>query len=295
MKFYGICLPGLLLMAQCIQTFAQSSKMPETEIWTAEARVKGGAIYFSGPVNFTDRTGYDNQPAFDSLGNIYYSSVRDQNGQADLYKYDPNTTRISRFTLSRESEYSPLLSPDKKFITSVVVEKDSTQRIWKYDVETGLNAILADPTTDSVGYYRWLSDSVYFFVKITSPLSLWIKNIASGKERRLADNVGRSLAVSREGLIYYTQLVDSTRWLCRKELSGAHTRLIEFPKGSEDFCMIKDGWVMCGDRGRLLYSDNDFSKGWRMVSDFTSIGIKKITRIAFSHDYRRIAFVVQQE
>jgi len=272
----------------------QSQTMPETDIWTTESRfLQNGSIFFGSPKNLTERTGYDNQPSFLSNGNLVYTSIREEN-QAEIYHFDMRQKYLMKFTLTKESEYSAQSTPDGKYVSAVVVEKDSTQRIWKYDLETGLDRKVVAPNTDSVGYYKWINDSIICFTKITQPMSLWRVNVNSGKEEKLAENVGRSIQKSNAGLIYFTQMHDSTRWLCRRELNGSITRLIEFFKGTEDFVFGSENLILCGHGSKLYLTDHDFTKGWRQLSDFEKLGVRKITRIAFSPDFKFIAFVDDQ-
>lgn len=252
-----------------------------------------GSIFFGSPKNLTERIGYDNQPAFLKNGNLVYSTIR-EGAQAEIYQFDMQKKFIMKFTLSKESEYSPQNTPDGRYISTVMVEKDSTQRIWKYDIETGLDKILVAPKSDSVGYYHWLNDSVIVFAKITVPMSLWRVNVRSGKEEKLAERVGRSIHTSKDGLVYFIQSHDSTNWICRFEKNGNISRLIELYKGTEDFVFGKDNFILCGNGSKLYYTDHDFSKGWRYLSDFEKLGVKKITRIAFNPSFTYIAFVDDQ-
>lgn len=268
--------------------------MPETDIWMTESRfLPNGSIFFGSPKNLTERPGYDNQPSFLKNGNLVYSSIR-ENNQAEIYQFDMQKKFIMKFTLSKESEYSPQSTPDGQFISAVLVEKDSTQRIWKYDLETGLDKKLVAPNSDSVGYYKWVNDSIIAFAKITQPMSLWKLNIRTGKEEKIASHVGRSIHTSTEGLIYFIQTTDSVSKICRMEKNGTINPLIDLYKGTEDFVFGKDNFILCGNGAKLYYTDHDFSKGWRLLSDFERLGVKKITRIAFSPSYNHIAFVDDQ-
>ncbi len=268
--------------------------MPETDIWMTESRfLPNGSIFFGSPKNLTERPGYDNQPAFLKNGNLVYSTIREDQ-QAEIYQFDMQKKFIMKFTLSKESEYSPQSTPDGRYISTVMVEKDSTQRIWKYDVETGLEKIIVAPKSDSVGYYKWLNDSMIAFAKITKPMSLWITNIRTGKEEKIASNVGRSIHTSVEGLMYFIHAQDSVNWICRRESNGNITKLIELYKGTDDFVFGKDNFILCGNGAKLYYTDHDFSKGWRLLSDFERLGVKKISRIAFNPTFTHIAFVDDQ-
>ena len=80
-------------------------------------------------MNITNRKGYDNQPSFSADEKlIYYVSVREDK-QADIYSYNLKNKKTERFTKTLESEYSPSVNSDGLTLSSVVVEKDSSQKI----------------------------------------------------------------------------------------------------------------------------------------------------------------------
>lgn len=297
-KFHPLlsCCFALLLSAQITKAqnnskASPSSSFPETDIYLVQAMFRPGSIAFGGVKNLTERPGYDNQPYFDQAGNLLYVSIR-QDQQAEIYKYDMEKKFISKFTVSKVSEYSPKPSPDGKFISHVTVEADSTQRLWKTDVASGLFTEILAKNTDSVGYYTWINDSIIAFAKITKPMSLWSLNIRSGKESFLASDIGRSLSVSASGLLYFTQMREGKRWLMRREANETLLPLIEFQDGaSEDFCFAPGNLIMNGRKSNLFWTDHDFTKGWRMVSDWEKSGIKNIQRVAVSPDGKWLSFV----
>ncbi len=94
-----------------INCFAQ---LPNTDIWLLDIKATNDTIILTNPINITNRTGYDNQPSFSPDGEtILYTSMRDGK-QTDIYKYDLKTKKITQFTNTSTSEYSPNVMPDKK-------------------------------------------------------------------------------------------------------------------------------------------------------------------------------------
>lgn len=267
--------------------------MPETDIFIADCRIKEGNIYFGGAKNITSRKGYDNQPNFLNDTTLLFTSIR--NGlQSDIFQYALSSKKTSKFTSSAESEYSPKITPDKMGISTVVVEKDSTQRLWKYTLQ-GNNPSIIATSIDSIGYYTWLSDTTFAAIMITEPASLKICNTTTGAVKNIATNVGRSVEKSLDGYLYFTQLIDSARWLVRLEKDGTVKRLIEFYKDVEDFTLTRNNTVLCAQHGDLFYADNNFNLGWRICGNFSFAGAKNITRIALSPDEKHIAFVNLEE
>src|SRR5205085_7470855 len=108
---------------------ATEAAAPSTDIYVY--RVSRGLVPFRQRVfNITNRAGYDNQPSF--VGStIYYTSQRA--GQTDIYRYEDG--RTVQVTATPESEYSAALTPDAKAITVVRVERDSTQRLWRFPLD----------------------------------------------------------------------------------------------------------------------------------------------------------------
>jgi hypothetical protein len=102
---------------------------PSTDIYVVALSGRAGSLGAGGPVNATNREGYDNQPMFlrDGSG-FFYTSIR-EDGQADIYRYDFSSRSSFRVTDTKESEYSATPTPDGKSLSVVRVEADSTQRL----------------------------------------------------------------------------------------------------------------------------------------------------------------------
>ena len=111
---------------------AQAAPPPSTDIYLTQLVRTQGRLTISAVRNVTRRTGYDNQPAF-SLDNrtLYYTSNRGD-GQSDIWSIDLTTNRHSQVTRTPESEYSTAVTPDRRSLSVVRVERDSTQRLWRF-------------------------------------------------------------------------------------------------------------------------------------------------------------------
>ena len=93
------------------------AQLPETDIFISRISKEGGKMVFSTPENITRRKGYDNQPFFMPDGkSLLYVAVPDTT-QADIFRYDFASGKISAVTSTEESEYSPMLTPDGKNIS----------------------------------------------------------------------------------------------------------------------------------------------------------------------------------
>lgn len=285
MKKYASLFVAVLI---CNTIIAQT--MPETDVWLAEVRINNSGVYFGSASNITSRKGYDNQPAFFNDSILLYTSIRADN-QADIYTYHLKSKQINRLTNYTESEYSPKPTFDCKSISTVVVEQDSAQRLWSY-APNGKVHQQVNKAIDSVGYYTWLSDTSFAAFILTEPSSLQQFSTLHAKNKVLATNIGRSMQMSADGFLYFTQLEkDSVRWLCRIEKDGTTTKLIEFYKGVEDFVLSKNNTVFCAKEGFIYFCDNRFDKGWRVCGNFSSKGANNITRLALSPNEKLFSFV----
>src|SRR5258706_7709574 len=109
-----------------------------SDIFLVEVTTESGQMKFSNPVRITEWAGYNNQPFFLPDGqSLLYTSIRDDK-QADVYQYDIRNRTTKRVTDTAESEFSPTLTPDGRFISVVRVEADSTQRLWKFPLTGGI-------------------------------------------------------------------------------------------------------------------------------------------------------------
>ncbi|MBC8155315.1 MAG: PD40 domain-containing protein, partial [Bacteroidetes bacterium] len=146
------------------------------------------------PVNITQRKGYDNQPSFTPDGkSLLFTSIR-EDGQADSYRYNLRQRTTTQLTRTPESEYSPVVTPDRTHFSVIRVEKDQTQRLWKFPLSSGKGEpMLVLEKVKPVGYHCWLSaDSLALFV-LGTPNTLQLVRVSTGDTVRVEESIGRSL------------------------------------------------------------------------------------------------------
>src|SRR5438067_13334593 len=132
---------------------------------------------FSEPKKITDYAGYNNQPFFLPDGHkILYTSIR--NSQADIYQYDLKSGKTTQVTSTPESEYSPTLMPDGKNISVVRVEKDGTQRLWKFPLTGGTPSLILDKIKP-VAYHLWIDDHTLALFVLGKPNTLQIVDMTT--------------------------------------------------------------------------------------------------------------------
>lgn len=298
MRIHGlVVLAGLLVGGGVSAAYAQ---VPDSDIWVSEVLVRGQTLDLAKPVNVTHRAGYDNQPCFlpDSQGFLY--TAAEPAGGTDIYRASLATHAIVRITRTPESEYSPTPfgSPAAGFYT-VRVEADSTQRIWRFDME-GKNPALVMSDVDSVGYFTWIDDThLAAFVlgneKKKEPHTLRVVDVTTQAQTIVARNIGRSLQrVPGTGDITFTvQQGDEDRYRFFILKNGAHAGapLIDAVGDGQDAAWLGD--TMLHSSGTTIYAAQPLAPNatWQPVHDFTQEGITSITRIAVAPDHSMIAFV----
>src|SRR5829696_7789950 len=182
---------GILLASFALAAGAGAQGAPDTDVWLAPLSRIGDSLVVGAPRNVTRRPGYDNQPSFtpDSRA-ILYTAVVD--GQAEIFRYDLASGASTRLTSTPESEYSPTVTPDGKWFSVVRVEKDSTQRLWKFPLAGG-EPVLVLPGVKPVGYHTWIDDSTLVLFVLGRPATLQLADVHTGVARAIARDVGRSI------------------------------------------------------------------------------------------------------
>ena len=129
MKIFKVISLFLLFGLQTIK----AQHFIESDIWLADVRIKESNIYFGAAKNITNAIGYDSQPFFLNDSILLYTHIG-EDLQADIYQYHLKKKANSKYTNTKESEYSAKLLPNNNGISVVEVEQDSTQRIWTFDL-----------------------------------------------------------------------------------------------------------------------------------------------------------------
>lgn len=278
----------LFCFSLCIQV--TSAQLPETDIWLFHLKHEKGKSVLGEGKNITARKGYDNQPIFskdDKL--IYYVSIREDN-QSDVYTYNISKNEIQQFTKTKVSEYSPAFVPGSRFVSCVVVEADSAQRIWLYH-DNGNFIKKINEQTDSVGYYSWYSADTLLYYKLTHPHSLWLHILYTGHEVQIARNPSRAIR-KLSGNRFLFAIKDSSEiqyYIYNADIKKAEG-YARHKSGSEDF-VFHSKWGLLKSEGAQILAYDSQKKEWTVLFDLASAGIKKITRFAFSANNKKMVIV----
>jgi hypothetical protein len=246
-------------------------------------------------VNLTARAGYDNQPAFlpDGSG-LLYTHIGDD-GHADIWRYDFATHAARAVTTTPESEYSPTVMPRSGGISVVRVELDSTQRLWRLDLDGGHPAQLF-LNIKPVGYHAWASDSALALYVLGNPNALVLARLGAERADTVARSIGRALQrIPGRHAVSFVHIEDSTKsWLMELNADSATVRrLILLPRGAEFHVWLAGGLVLASDSTALYQWDSRGAASWQRVVDLSALGLKGVTRLAVSPAGDRLALVAR--
>ncbi len=294
-----LCFFCVLFLSGVASSVAQTA-LPDTDIFLVTLISATNKLQCGPPVNLTKRAGYDNQPSFTPDGQfLLYTSIREDN-QADIYRYSFREKLSARVTATPESEYSPTVEPDGKSFSVIRVERDSTQRLWEFDLR-GANPSIVLPAVKPVGYHAWIDDhTLALFLLGKTANSLHIADIRTGKAEQVADSIGRSLhKVPKERAVSFVQQVATGDALIKQMDVGTKQMitLAETLTGSADYVWMpaKIGKILLMAQGSKLFMRdvNKRENKWQEIADFGASGIRTITRLAVNPDGSKLAFVAE--
>jgi len=288
---------GLLAMVTATasaQAPATRPTPPPPDVYIASITLQRGEPTVGVPMNITDRAGYDNQPSFtDDQRGVFFTSVRDD-AQADIYRYDLGTKRTTRITTTApESEYSATSIDGGSAISVVRVERDSTQRLWRFPLDGRAPTVILERVRP-VGYYAWADDHTLALFVLGDPNTLQLANTQTGRADTIATTIGRSLhRIPKTHRISFVRKASTTEWWIESldPASRQTSRIVRLPEGVEDYAWLPDGSILCGRESRLLRWSGKAGEEWREIADLGAAGVKGITRLAVDARGDRIAFV----
>lgn len=267
------------------------------EVFVIPVSVAGTSMTVGKPANITNRQGYDNQPSFSADGRtLFYTSTRDD-GQADIYAWDVASRKARRLTATApESEYSATVMPGAARISVIRVERDSTQRLWSFDLRGGSpDVVLAD--VKPVGYHAWVDAERLALFVLGTPNALVLANRRTGTRDTLARDIGRSLLPLPEGrgfsfVARHGQQSMVTVARIRGDGTVAYIRPAVALMPGMDYVAWLPGGRLVGGAGTRIYLWP--GKGdWIEVADLAPQGLTRISRLALSPDRRMLAVVAE--
>ncbi|HUU33546.1 MAG TPA: hypothetical protein VMW48_05755 [Vicinamibacterales bacterium] len=284
---------GVVLVAGAVTAAAQTAPPPATEIYLAPIRL-GPVAPTMGPARVASENpkGYDNQPYFGSDGRtMLFTSNRDGK-QTDIYFLELQTRQIRRFTETPESEYSPTVMPDEAGVSAIRVEADGTQRVWQFGGDGAAVAPLL-PDVKPVGYHAWIAAGRLAVFVLGKPATLEIADVATGKSRVVARDIGRAVLRRPSGAISFMQR-EGEGWIVKEWLPATdeiRTIAPALPGSAErDAAWAPDGTLFMTKGGEVHWW-RPGQEGWTLLSD---PGIGALTRLTVSPDGRWLALVATE-
>ena len=273
------------------QPQSQPAAPPGTDIFLFP--LQQGKVAVADMRNITHHKGYDNQPQFlTNAKQLYYTSIGDD-GQAEIFLYDIENSKAKQITHTPESEFSPTQTPDGKFISTVRVEKDGTQRLWKFTTDGGEPLIILQ-NIKPVGYHAWINSNTVALYILGEPSTLQLAEIDTGKSTVIASNIGRSIhkIPGKKNLSFVQKQTETTGTIEEYDPETKQTSTIVklFPE-TEDYAWTQQRILWTAKDATLYSFRPGKDQNWVREIDLSPSGIKEITIIAISPDERWIAVV----
>lgn len=290
----GVCSVAAPLSMACAQG------RPSTDLWIATL-AGPGVPRVQRVENLTGRTGYDNQPSFTADGRALLYTVIERDGPSDIWRIDLATReRVNVTRTAVESEYSATPMPDGVHFSSVRVEADSTQRLWRFALRGDEAPALLVERIQPVGYHVWTGDATLGLYVLGAPLgtpgappaTLQLADVRTGAGTVVARDIGRALQrIPGRAALSFVQLGPDGAWIMALDLhTGAATRIARAPERSDYHVWTADGVLIAGSGSRLLVWVNG---QWDVMADLAADGVRGISRLAISPRGDRLAFVAE--
>jgi len=263
-----------------ILTLSAQSQLPNTDLWLFKIETdKLNQPILKDAQNINNREGYDNQPSFSPDGKrLYYVSVKEDK-QADIYYHDMGSKMNIPFTKTKVSEYSPVVMDNENFISTVVVETDSANRIHFINTVTGVDDKKLE--MDSIGYYTFLNSDTVIYYKLTNPHSLRYYVKSTNEDKWLANSPIRTFkAINRHAFIYGLKDSNQVNFYIYDFFLQKASRYTTYPSTNEDIIWHPIWGLIKSEENKLIRFDESKSQ-WIVMFDLSSFQIKKITRFAF--------------
>lgn len=291
---------SLFFWCCCMAYSAIFAQLPNTDLFLIDLRLnkKGNCSVQGQPQNLTNRNGYDNQPAFLPDGkNILYTATHNE-AKTDIYQLhlpDKSTQNLTQTPLT--GEYSAQPASGKQAFTVVRVEEDNkTQRLWLFTHNQPPQ--LHQPYIEPVGYYATTQKNkrLALFV-LGSPPTLQVAAATDTAGVIAAVNIGRCIlpAPGKPNSVLFLHKISNQNWLIKRlntETLDTKTIAKALPD-AEDFAALPNEGGLLMASGSKLYCFNPQTNQWKVMADFSAIGIKNITRLALSPDAQKLVFVAE--
>lgn len=282
---------SILLLLLCLPALGEDPVLPNHNIVLFQLDEKFTQVSSPRLVAITPE--YENQPCFapDSSWLVY---TRMEGEQADIWRWESGTGQSRPLIKTELSEYSPTFVPGQnEEFSTVRVEADGTQRLWRYSAEKGFELIFSQ--LKPVGYHVWCGSSLGLFI-LGEPNTLQIAELDQEKATPVAEKIGRCLSrVPGSDRISFTVEDGKRHRLQTYDLGTKKTESLQLlPAESQDYLWLNKDTILSSDGSRLLKASAG-SDTWEAVENTSTPGLSGITRLALSPDKKLLAVVYEQK
>jgi len=267
-----------------------------TDIYLFNFKIDSEQFSLSNARNITNSPGYDNQPYFMPDGQSLLYASDDGFGQTDIYRYNIAAGSERRMTFTPNSEYSPTITPDGKYYSCIILERDGKQYLYKYPIQGAVpqKVIKENP----IGYHCWISENKLGLFVVGDPNKLKIAEVGSNNVTDVSNHPGTTLAMIPKGdnEMTYVDLSSPNHW----KIYSVNTEtlekkeLITTPKGSQYYTWTPSNILLMGDGKRLYKFDPAIDEEWVEMANLNDYGIHEFTRLAVSPTGDKLAIVVKE-
>lgn len=272
------------------------------DLWVLDTQGKGKKLKILPETAkpLTNRPEYDNQPNFINEYQLVFSAA-DEKGNHDIIVYNFNSDKFTNLSKTADrSEFSPTLTDCGQYVAAVVMEPDSTQRLWLYPTNFGEPELLYDDIAP-VGYYDWYDNKAAMFI-LGQPNKL-VYAIGKGNLLEIDDQIGRSIKRRpKTSQISYLSMKSPKETLAGIEL---HIRTFDIESrelqvlgyglaGSLDFIWLDHNYLLMA-QGNGIYRKKSTDSEWEFLGKIESDTHQNITRMAYSPDLNKLVVVMQRK
>ena len=268
----------------------RSSAQTGSEIYLADLKIGQSDFAISNLKNITARPGYDNQPSFHPDKPIVYFSSFNSEGRSDIKAFNFKTQETTLFTETTEREYSPTVTPDKKFISCIIQRDNNAQDLGQYPIAGGAPQVIINHLI--VGYHAWLNPNGLLLFVLGEPNTLRTFDLRTKRDSVIQKSIGRALhKIPGQNAISFVDKSESV-WKIKRFDGKTIETICETLPNREDLAWTPDGKIIMSDGRQLFYYDTKSNDGWKLFFASKQDGI---TRIAVSPNGKKIAFVVAEK
>jgi hypothetical protein len=269
-----------------------------SEIYLFDFKELKSKIVLDNPRNITNHPGYDNQPFFHPHQPVVYYTSFDDQGRADLHRYNYKTNTHTAITSTPEREYSPTVTPDQQSLSCIIQRDNGAQDLGRYPIDGGEPFVIIDNL--KVGYHVWADNShlaLFVLGGATQDNTLHYVQLPTKRDTVIAKGIGRSLhKIPHQRAISFIHKLDERNWLIKKLDTKTLTtaQIAATLPAREDICWTPKGKLLGNDGTDIFYFDTD-AEVWKPVEMKTKLpGIKGITRMAVNAAGNTMAVVVSE-